>query len=113
MRPGGRASPRDGPTRVSEERARLVGHNEALYRHVNERIDDLNDALGAVDDELVIICECGDLKCAEQITVARDVYESTRANPSLFVLRPGHQAEDVEFLVERAQGYVVVEKRPG
>ena len=93
-----------------DERTRRVGQNEALYRQVNERIEDLNDAFGEVSGEFAVVCECGDLYCMEQITFARTDYERTRANPNRFILRPGHEAPDVEQIVERGPGYVVVEK---
>ena len=89
---------------------RRVGHNEALYRQVNERVEDLNEAFGAVTGDFAIVCECGDLECMEQITVPHAVYERTRANPSRFILKPGHDAQDLEQIVETERDYVIVEK---
>ena len=95
---------------MTDERTRRVGHNEALYRQVNDRIEDLNDAFGHVTGEFAVVCECGDLHCMEQITLPRGAYERTRANPSRFIVKPGHDAPDVETVVEREGNYVVVEK---
>ena len=98
---------------MTEERVRRVGHNEALYRHVNETIEELNEAFGAVTDEFAVVCECGDLECAEQIRVSRQAYEQVRANPSCFILKPGHETPDVEQPVEDHGDYIVVMKHEG
>jgi hypothetical protein len=94
----------------ADERARRVGHNEALYRQVNERIEDLNDAFGTLAGDFAVVCECGDLDCTEQIRVPREAYERTRANSTWFLVRPGHEERDIEHVVDREGGYVVVQK---
>ena len=98
---------------MSEERTRRVGHNEALYRQVNERIEDLHETFATLTDDFAIVCECADLECMEQITVARELYERVRANPHHFILKPVHEAQDVEHPVERDGDYIVVEKHVG
>ena len=97
---------------MTDERATRVAHNEALYRQVNERIEDLNDAFGDVTGEFAVVCECGDLHCMEQITLSREAYERTRANPTRFIVKPGHEEPDLEHVVEREGDYVVIEKTP-
>jgi hypothetical protein len=97
-------------TESPDERSRRVGHNEALYRQVNERIEDLNEAFGAITGDFAVVCECGSLDCTEQIRVSREAYEQTRANPTRFLVRPGHEIPDVEHVVDRDGDYVVVEK---
>jgi hypothetical protein len=42
---------------MNEERARRVGDNEALYRLVNEQIEGVNEAFGALADDFAVICE--------------------------------------------------------
>ena len=97
-----------------DERTRRIGHNEALYRHVNERIEEVRETFGALNGTFSIVCECGDLNCTEMIGVSRDVYEQTRQDPSRFIVIAGHDAPDTERVVGRAPdgGYVVVEKEP-
>ena len=97
---------------MSDERTRRVGHNEALYRQVNERIADLNDAFETFTGDFAVVCECGELECADQIGVARAVYERTRQNSSWFIVKPGHEAPEVEHVVETGGDYVIVEKDP-
>ena len=98
---------------MSDERTRRVGHNEALYRQVNERIEDLNASFGAITGAFEIVCECGDIECMQRITVPREVYERTRANPDYFIVVPGHEAPDLEEPIEGDGDYVIVEKEAG
>ena len=98
---------------MSEERVRRVGVNEALYRQVNERIEDVNDAFGVVTGDLAVFCECGDLECTDQIVLDRAAYERVRSSPVHFVVRPGHDDPEAEHPVERYEAYWVIEKDAG
>jgi len=93
-----------------DERARRVGENEALFRVVNERIEDVNRAFGAVIGTMAVVCECGAIECTEQITLAQHDYERIRADSTLFVIVPGHEVPDLERIVSRGDGFVVVQK---
>ncbi len=84
--------------------------NEALFREVNERIEELHTELEADGSAEQFICECSDSACTERVTVRLDVYERVRANPRQFLLRPGHEERALEHVVERNDGFVVVEK---
>jgi hypothetical protein len=95
------------------ERARRIGENEALYRAVNERIEDLNDAFGVLAESMAVICECGRLECTEQIQLDIPTYERVRADAAQFVVLPGHELPDVEHIVERHDGFNIIRKDPG
>jgi hypothetical protein len=94
------------------ERALRVGENEALFRSVNEQVRDLNRTF-LVEGTLRIVCECGEQSCIEQIEVHPARYEAVRADPALFLVKPGHDAPDLETVVDRDDGYWVVRKDPG
>lgn len=96
-----------------DERARRVGRNEALFRTINEEIEKLEQGLPFPQDDLVIVCECGDLRCEDRFTVPISGYEDVRADPALFFVLPGHEKPDVEDVVDRAEAYFVVRKRSG
>ena len=96
-----------------DSQQRKVGENEALYRAVNERVEALSTAFGTITDTVTVICECGDLSCSEQIVLPVTDYERIRADPTLFILLPGHLNADVEAVVEQHDGFEVVRKRPG
>lgn len=86
--------------------------NEALFREVNERIDDVNNAFAVVTGTMSIVCECGASGCVEQIVIPRSDYEQLRADPTLFAVVPDHDIPDVEDVVERRGRYDVVRKQP-
>ena len=92
---------------------RKIGKTEALFRHVNEQIEGINDAFGPLDDRFTVVCECGDQSCIEQIDLPEEEYERVRADPTLFVIKRGHQAESVESVVADRDGYSIVRKDPG
>lgn len=97
-----------------DETAERVGRNEALYRVVNEKIQALGEAFGLVTESMTIVCECGDIACAEQIVLPIPEYERVRADPTHFAIRPGHDVAGVEAVIERHDPeYHVVRKRPG
>ena len=53
---------------MEDGRQERFARNQALFREVNERIEDLNRGLAAVSDEMMhIVCECGDGECVQQI----------------------------------------------
>jgi hypothetical protein len=96
-----------------DERARRIGHNEALFREINERIEDMNAAFGAVTDSMSVVCECGDAACTEQVEIDMALYEHVRADPTHFIIVPGHEITNVEEVVEEHPTFSVVRKRPG
>ncbi|HET7572203.1 MAG TPA: hypothetical protein VFJ77_05975 [Gaiellaceae bacterium] len=88
--------------------------NEALFRDVNERIGQLTQRFGTKHGETIeVVCECADPSCTAQLEIELQRYEAVRLEPSLFVVFPGHVAEDVEDVVDRGDGYEVVRKHPG
>lgn len=96
-----------------DERAHRLGLNEALFREVNERIEQVSESLQITTEQLAILCECGDESCTERVEVSTTDYERIRADPTLFFVLPGHEAPEVEDIVEQTRGWDVVRKRNG
>lgn len=91
-----------------ERRAR----NEALFREVNERVEEVSSRL-SYDDDMDLtgfVCECSQEDCTELIEVTYAQYEAVRSDPRRFLLRPGHEDMKVDRVVERHTGFLVVEK---
>ena len=95
------------------ERERRIGRNEEIFRRVNEQIEQVNQAFGAVSGTMTLVCECGDASCIEQIELTPDEYRRLREDTTLFAIRPGHEIPDVEDVVERHDRYWVVKKHEG
>jgi hypothetical protein len=57
-----------------------------------------------------VICECGKLGCAQQITISIDEYERIRSDATLFIVVPGHGTPDVEVVVEQRDEFTIVRK---
>jgi hypothetical protein len=98
---------------MSEEQARRVGLNEALFREVNEQIRSLTDEFSTDDGAITVICECGDADCTDRVELRLSDYERVRTDSLLYVIAKGHVFPEVERVVEKFDGYEVVEKRPG
>jgi hypothetical protein len=95
------------------DRERRIGLNEALFREVNERVRGINETLGERLDQAQFVCECGDDACTERIRLAISDYERVRAEAGLFLIKPGHEIDDVEIVLERHEEWAIVKKRAG
>jgi hypothetical protein len=95
-----------------DSRQQRVAKNEALFRQVNERIEEINDALDG-DSESDFLCECGDEDCTQPVTLRLSEYEEVRSNPKHFVIAHGHGVIDVERVIRETDRYAVVEKLSG
>jgi hypothetical protein len=96
-----------------DTRAERIGRNEDLFRKVNDQIEGVNEAFGVFTGTMSILCECGKIECIEQIELTLDDYRELRTDPTRFAVKPGHELPDVERVVERHEGYFVVQKKEG
>jgi hypothetical protein len=101
-----------------EPRLTRLAKNEAIFREVNERISEISQELapGADNPELIdgLICECSDTLCLERVgPLTIREYEGIRQDPRRFIIAAGHQAADVERVVDRQPTYWTVEKHEG
>jgi phosphoribosylaminoimidazole-succinocarboxamide synthase len=85
-----------------------LARTEALFRDVNERIAESAESFDA--DHADFVCECGHQACTERVSATLDEYERVRADGRRFLLRPGHENERIERVVERRPRFAVVEK---
>jgi len=87
-----------------ERRART----EALFRDVNERIAESAERFDA--DRTEFVCECSDPSCTHRVTVTLAEYEEVRAEPSTFLVTPGHEQEDIERVISDRGRFRIVDK---
>jgi hypothetical protein len=95
------------------EQERRVGENEAIFRAVNEEVRGLGATLSSTLDAMRIVCECGDAGCVEHVLVRPGDYAGVREDPTRFIVVPGHEITETEHVLERHDGYLVVQKDPG
>jgi hypothetical protein len=94
-------------------REERIGRNEVLFREINERLKEMQETFDVPSERAEFVCECGDADCTKQITMSIADYERLRADATTFAVVPGHEVPDVETVLERREGYLVVRKRSG
>jgi hypothetical protein len=95
---------------ADRERDDRAARNEALFRRVNERLEDVNEAFQVATEHAEFVCECASMECVERIEIALPKYEAVRRVPTHFMIKPEHLLPDEERVVERHPDYLVVEK---
>ncbi|MGH3043840.1 MAG: hypothetical protein ACRDM2_03855 [Gaiellaceae bacterium] len=89
---------------LSDER---LARNEILFREINERLDEMSVPWSKTTDYL---CECSEMSCTKIVELTSDQYERIRSRATVFVVAPGHEKHEIEKVIERHDGYLLVEK---
>lgn len=94
--------------RLTEKR---IARNNATFRDANERIGVAAGTYG-VEMAVPFICECADPACSEIVPLELEQYDQIRADSRRFLNVPGHEAaaQGAAVVVEKGDGYVIVEK---
>jgi hypothetical protein len=102
------------PVETEEQHLDRRIRNEMLFRAVNEKLRGLNAEFEAFADERALfVCECSRIDCIEQIELAVADFDEICGMPNRYMVIPGHELLDVESVVSREAGYLVVEKLAG
>jgi hypothetical protein len=98
---------------VSHASAERIQKNNETFREANERISKRAQQLGADLDRIPFICECPVEECVEILHLTPAEYSEIRADPHRYMTANGHESRErpVGEVVERRDGYVVIEKR--
>jgi len=82
-----------------------------MYRAVNREIEQASEeAGGASDDQLEVLCECGKVGCSTTLTLTITEYDETHEQQDRFVVASGHEDPQIERVVRRKEHYLVVDK---
>jgi len=92
-------------------REESLAKNEELFRKVNERIETISQAVADDDAMTEYLCECDRPECYERIKATRGEYESVRAEPTHFIVLPGHEDARVERVLSSNERFLIVEKQ--
>jgi hypothetical protein len=103
--------------RVAIDMADAIERNaetQNLYREVNERVAEVYSQFGGgvtedrMSELIELFCECGQqAPCEERVNVTAATYERVRADPTTFILLPGHGIAIVEDVIERGDGFLI------
>ncbi|MDQ2911197.1 MAG: hypothetical protein M3R39_09315 [Actinomycetota bacterium] len=80
--------------------------NRSLFREVNERIREVNEAFGLGPSSYELVCECAHCDCMQRLQIPGEVYEKVRATADRYLVAPGHERGD--RIVTGAGDYSVV-----
>jgi hypothetical protein len=94
---------------MSGDVERRLASNEDMFRDVNEGIV-RGQWPGDPEGPIGFRCECARLGCNLLVALTLTQYEAVRANPRRFLIVPSHELPEVEVVVERHDGFSVVEK---
>jgi hypothetical protein len=94
---------------MNDELQRRLASNESVFRDVNEGIE-RGQWPGEVDDPVRFRCECARLGCNLLLELTLEEYQRVRRHPRRFLMIDGHEVPELEKVVERRPGYVVVQK---
>ena len=89
---------------------RLAG-NEVMFRAANERMAGWDEVRISEAEELYF-CECADPECREKISLHKADYEKVRSDSRHFLIALGHEVPDIETVLEKHDGWAVIEKNP-
>ena len=96
---------------MTNEHKRRLAENEALFREVNERVNEQAEEHGEDGHVYAYFCECSRPDCVEQVRHTTAEYELIRADGARFILVAGHQIDEIEDVIVRLNDSVVVEKQ--
>jgi hypothetical protein len=94
-----------------DARQERVSRNEAMYRSVNLEVERAGEEVGeGPQDRLEILCECGEDGCNVTLDVTHAEYDEAHKERDRFMVAPGHEDEQIEHVVKRTPGYLLVDK---
>jgi hypothetical protein len=94
-----------------DAREERLARNEALFRDVNERVRAIAAQHGGGEPHVYqFFCECSNVDCTFQLDVTLAEYEGVRTESNRFLVAPDHWLPEIETVVDRRDGWWVVEK---
>jgi hypothetical protein len=97
---------------MASERDERLARNEALFRVANERAAAWEERQGQDEEPEVYYCECANPDCRQNVSLLHADYERVRRDPTHFFVVPGHEAPEVESVIEEHDDWMVVRKDP-
>jgi hypothetical protein len=95
-----------------DARHERIARNEAMYRAVNRELEKASKEAGGgtPDDQLEILCECGEPSCNTKLTLTIGEYDEAHGQLDRFIVAVEHEDPHIERVVMRRDSYLVVDK---
>jgi hypothetical protein len=84
--------------------------NQSFFRAVNEMIEATASSAGVDEHVYEFMCECSQASCNLLLPLTVWEYEQVRADPTQFLIAPGHERPEIEIVIARHVAYQVVRK---
>jgi len=95
-------------------RAERLVRNQIFWRDVNEQIRAAAARFERAGDQpdraCEFRCECAHRNCLARVALTTAEYEQVRADPTGFLVAPGHEQASIERAVRRTDRFTVVTK---
>jgi hypothetical protein len=86
--------------------------NEDLHRFSASLLEE--HELDPAEWPVPFLCECADSRCTRVARLTLDEFEQIRSHPGRFLVLPGHEAGDLERVIDATERFLIVEDdRPG
>ncbi len=96
---------------MNRRRERRLAENEAVYGRLRERLRQRSSNGGEAEGTAQFLCECSNTNCANEITMSIETYRHLRSHARWFAEVSGHQAPEIEPVVEDHYDYLIVERQ--
>ena len=98
---------------MTDDHKRRLADNEALFREINERVQEQAEAHGDDGHVYAYFCECSRPDCIERVNITSAEYEEVRADGARFILVAGHEIDEIEEVVDNTLADAVVVEKQG
>jgi hypothetical protein len=98
---------------VTDSTAERIARNNRIFKEANEGIRGAAARYSHELKRIPFLCECAEEGCVQIVRLTPEEYNSVRADPRHYLTAIGHEGAEapVGHVVERNDGYVVVEKK--
>lgn len=83
-----------------------------MFREANERAKTWDERHRSETEAELYFCECANPECLEKVSLGKAEYNRVRSDPRHFAIVPGHEMPEVETVIERNEGWAIIEKAP-
>jgi len=95
---------------MDDRNAERMALNEAVFRAANEQLHGDLEAFTGSQSSYSMMCECALIECEQMVEMDEAAYTRVRSKRVWFLVWPEHVVPEIEDIVERSEGFWIVEK---